>query len=235
MARQTFAFLSFCAAWALLGATAQAEDRFCAGSGFSDTPALTIGRVKATETRVKFVRNGDEKNPSCPSAAAQCQDRAFLVPGDLVVMGGKLGDYICADYDSGKGDRGGWLPAAALEPAQLSTSPADWSGDWKRVEAEIKIADKGGALTAEGNATFGALDPARVKRGGVNLGEFSGPLLLQAGQATFAGKDLDPKKPDDFGCRIRMARAGDFLFVQDNMQCGGMNVSFSGLYRRAWR
>jgi hypothetical protein len=225
--------LTFCAALALFGANAHAENRFCAGAGFSDTPVLMIGKVKSTETRVKFARNGDEKNPSCPSAAAECQDRAFLVPGDLVVMGGKLGEFICADYNSAKGDRGGWLPAAALEPANVSTNPADWSGDWTRVEAEIKIKNSGGSLRAEGNATFGALDPSRVKRGAVNLGDFSGPLVLQGGQATFSDKDIDPKKPDDFGCRLRMARAGDLLFVQDNMQCGGMNVSFSGLYRRA--
>jgi len=146
-------------------------------------------------------------------------------------MGGKLGEFICADYNSAERRPRRLAARGRAGASECFDNPADWSGDWKRVEAEIKITNSGGSLRAEGNATFGALDPSRVKRGAVNLGDFSGPLVLQGGQATFSDKDIDPKKPDDFGCRLRMARAADFLFVQDNMQCGGMNVSFSGLYR----
>ncbi len=221
---------SIVAALAVFGAAARAEDRSCFEAAFSDTPLLMIGKVKSAAARARFLRSGDEKHPSCPSSTAECQNKAFLVPGDLVVIGRQLGDFVCADYLAGKGARSGWLPAAALEPAPLSAASADWSGDWKRIEAEIKIKANGAALTADGDATYGALDPDRVKRGAVNIGEFSGPLALKDGRATYADKDLDPKHPD--GCHLRMARAGNFLFVQDNGQCGGNNVSFTGLYRR---
>lgn len=217
---------------AVCGAAAQADDRFCAGANFSDGPTLRIGQIAADAPHVDFVRNGDV-DIRCPSVEPGCRDKAFLVAKDLVVIGRKFDEFVCADYWTAKSARSGWLPAIALSPAKVSVDPADWSGDWKRVEAEIKITNAGGALTAQGSASFGALDPDRVKRGAVNSGEFSGPLVLADGQATFTDKDVDPNKPDSFGCRVRLARAADSLFVQDNGQCGGANVSFTGLYKRA--
>ena len=217
---------------ALCCASAPADDRFCGGANFSDGPTLRIGQIAADAPHVAFVRNGD-LDIRCPSVEPACRDKAFLVASDLVVIGRRLDEFVCADYWTAKSERSGWLPAIALSPATVSVNPADWSGDWKRVEAEIKISATAGKLQAEGHATYGALDPDRVKRGAVNLGEFSGPLVLAEGQGTFTDKDVDPNKPNSLGCRIRMARAADSLFVQDNDQCGGMNVSFTGLYRRA--
>jgi hypothetical protein len=216
---------------ASFAAAPSSEDRFCSGASFSDTPALNVGRIKADAGKVNFRKNGDAAN-ACPSTAADCQEKAYLVPGDLVVLGVTKGDFVCVDYQTAKGSRGGWLPASAIEPAPAVTDPASWTGKWKRIEADISIENAGGGLKAEGNATFGALDPGRVKRGAVNLGEFSGPLRVMGGEASFTDKDADPKEPDA-SCRLRMVRVGEVLFVQDNMQCGGLNVSFSGLYRRA--
>jgi hypothetical protein len=34
------------------------------------------------------------------------------------------------------------------------------------------------------------------------------------------------------GCEIDMALAGSFLVVADNHECGGHNVSFTGIYTR---
>ncbi len=219
------------AALAFAGSAALADDRFCAGVDFSDGQNLRIGKIATDAPRVNFLRNGDEKI-ACPSVERDCRDKAFLVPGDLVVIGRRLDEFICSDYWTAKSGRSGWLPAIAVEPTPAPGDPTEWIGDWKRVEAEIEIKNGGGGLEAEGHASYGALDPDRVKRGAVNLGDFSGPLDLFGGQATFADKDANPNQPDDFGCRIRMARAESFLFVQDNGQCGGMNVSFTGLYQR---
>ena len=212
------------AALALVAAQAHAEDRFCDGVGFAD--GLAIGRIKADAGSVHFRKNGDKKN-ACPSAAPACQDKAYLVPGDLVALGAKKGEFVCVDYDIGKGDRAGWLPSSAIEPAPLAAEPKQWLGAWKRIEADITIEEGKDGLKAQGDATFGALDPDRVKRGAVNLGNFAGPLTLKDGQATVVDGDAVS------GCNLRMARAGDFLFVRDNGNCGGFNVSFSGLYRRA--
>ncbi len=218
----------------LLGADrAYAEDTACFGADFIDGAQLEIGRVKTGAPRVNFVRNG-KSDLACPSASDACRDRAFVVPGDLVVMGRRLREFICADYLTPKSARSGWLPLAQIEPAPKVVAPEDWIGDWRRVEADIKISWRpAGGLSIDAGATYGALDPDRIKRGAVNEGDISGALQFADGAASYADKDTDATNPDDFGCRLRMTRAGTFLFVQDNGQCGGVNVSFTGLYRRA--
>lgn len=32
-------------------------------------------------------------------------------------------------------------------------------------------------------------------------------------------------------CEVQIRKVGNFLFALDNKRCGGMNVSFDGLYR----
>ena len=212
------------AALALLAANALADERSCSGVEYSDAQSLLVGRIKPDAGRVHFRREGDARN-ACPSPAPECEDKAFLVPGDLVVLGARYGDFVCVDFASAKGDRGGWLPASAVEAVPAVTDPANWAGKWKRVEAEIKIEQTGDGLKGEGDATWGALDPHRAGRGGVNVGDFSGKLDLKDGQATFTD--------GDGFCSLHMTRAGEVLFVRDNLKCGGFNVSFSGMYRRA--
>jgi hypothetical protein len=212
------------AALALFSADALANDRACFGVDYADDQALVMGRIKPDVGKVHFRKEGESGN-ACPSPAPECQEKAYLAPGDLVVLGAKYGDYVCVDYAKAKGGRGGWLPASAIEPVAAATDPAAWAGKWKRVEAEIRIAQNGDGLKAEGDATWGALDPHRAGHGGVNVGDFSGTLNLKDGQATF--------RDEDGFCSLRMTRAGDFLFVRDNLKCGGFNVSFSGMYRRA--
>jgi hypothetical protein len=36
----------------------------------------------------------------------------------------------------------------------------------------------------------------------------------------------------DGQCMVRMQRVGIWLLVEDNQQCGGSKVTFTGLYRR---
>ena len=47
-----------------------------------------------------------------------------------------------------------------------------------------------------------------------------------------ADETLPYEAGDDLDCRARMRLIGPYLLVADNGQCGGLNVSFSGAYRR---
>ena len=38
--------------------------------------------------------------------------------------------------------------------------------------------------------------------------------------------------PDEGSCEVGMRLVGKFLAVKDNNNCGGNNVSFSGVYQR---
>src|SRR5262249_40449274 len=96
-------------------------------------------------------------------------------------------------------------------------------------------AGKAGALRIEGDATFGAKDPARVRRGAVNMGSIEGEVTPAGDRLSFAmgdGATLPVDKGDEFGCKGGMRRGGPWLIVNDNNNCGGFNVTFGGLYTR---
>jgi hypothetical protein len=119
-------------------------------------------------------------------------------------------------------------------PSALALS--DWTGSWSREEAtiDVKPASKAGALSIEGQATFGALDPDRAKRGDINTGDFEGVVIPNGADLSFPmGDDGAPLPVDQAeGCKVWMGRLGRYLLVSDNWNCGGMNVTFSGVYTR---
>ena len=55
-------------------------------------------------------------------------------------------------------------------------------------------------------------------------GTFDGEVAPQADMLDF----ID----DGSGCHVQMQRIGPWLLVGDNGGCGGVGVSFQGLYRR---
>ena len=204
----------------------------------SEGPTLGFGRVVAAG-RTSFVKDGLAQK-GCPDATAECRERAYLVAGDSVILGERVGGYLCATYRGAKGDlaRTGWLPAeavAAEPPAPVA--PDDWLGTWTQAEGRIQVkrGDKPGTLAVTGDATWGAGDPERVKRGGVNLGEISGTVTPAGDGASFAmGENgtLPVAKGGADDCKVWLRRLGPWLVVDDNLACGGMNVTFRGVYRR---
>jgi hypothetical protein len=207
-----------------------------------------LRQVGSGAGRVHFVIGGSE-HAGCPSAEPVCAARAFLVAGDAVVVTGMQGDFACATYAApapAVAITSGWLPRAILMAASATIAAhADsldgWLGDWRSgPEQDIKItraADDRMALN--GAATWGAGDPDRVKRGGVNVGDFSATVAVAGGHLAFLvgneGRALpydDKRARDEILCGLRLWRTGPYLVVADNLQCGGNNVTFTGVYRR---
>lgn len=189
--------------------------------------------------RVYFVAD-DVSKPGCPAAGAACRERAFVVPGDVVLIGASQNGFVCAGYQSGRGvDTIGFLPAAALTPLPAAAQrPGDWAGNWTAAERDIAIKNvAGGALNVSGEASWGMGDKWRRENGGVHTGEVNGTARPAGGVLAFAegeneGETVAYEKGAEYCCRVRMTRRGPYLLVRDNNACGGANVSFSGFYRR---
>jgi hypothetical protein len=232
---------SVAAAAAIIAACpARGEDALCGSvPELAATPSLTLGHISSAADRVHFVKDAAAQS-GCPSRAPACAERAYLVPGDHVIISARRDAFVCATYiNSQGGDRSGWLPADAV--AGDSTVPvalADWSGNWSRAEARITVkAGKAGALQIKGEATFGARDPDRVKRGAVNTGEIEGDVTPAGDHLSFAiavddGAILPVDKGDELSCKVWMQRIGPWLIVNDNGNCGGHKVTFGGFYTR---
>jgi hypothetical protein len=231
--------LRFIAAPLIIAACpARADDAHCGEiPALSTNPAMESGRVTPGVARVHFIKDAAVQ-AGCPNGTPICAERAYLIPGDRVILTMKRDAFVCATYVNAKGiDRSGWLPADAVaydrpEPAAL----AGWLGKWSRTEAEIRVKPgKAGAIAIEGEATFGALDAGRVQRGAVNSGEIAGDVTPAGDQLSFAmgaGDTLPVDKGSEFDCKVWMQRVGPWLIVDDNRNCGGFNVSFRGFYTR---
>ena len=105
-------------------------------------------------------------------------------------------------------------------------------------EAEIVLKSSGDELTVSGSATWGGSDPQRVKRGAVNTGELEGTFRPR-NDVLAIGYDPDRSRfppPEDAApdiCAAKLELYDRYLLVEDNGRCGGVNVSFGGLYVRA--
>ncbi len=224
------------AALAAAGAARADESGDCTGFAELKAADLAIAHLGGV-TRTFFVKGASEAQV-CPNTTPACQAKAFLVPGDTVVAGRTREGFTCVDYFGKKGaDRAGWLPSESLvreEPTPVMRD--DWVGTWLQAEAKVSIKPgPAGTLSIHGEATFGALDPDRVRRGAVNVGALDGKVAPDGPKLAFdMGTDttLPVDKGDDTDCKVWMRRLGTYLLVEDNGMCGGMNVSFGGAYHR---
>jgi hypothetical protein len=211
-------------------------------SAISLAPGAPLGLAKIVgpAPRAFFIKSASDAK-GCPSEAAACRSRSYVVPGNEVFVGASTGGFVCASFVSSKGlETAGWLPAAAVTglPAPAHARSDDWLGTWQgNVEQKITIrpGKAKGKLAIAGDATFGATDPERVKRGGVNVGELAAEAAPRDGALAFTMVENGTKpydQGDQYDCRVRMRRFAAYLLVEDNHMCGGNNVSFTGTYRR---
>jgi hypothetical protein len=210
----------------------------CISPDWDDSKPLTVAKVTA-RPRVHFVKSpydDDFKANTCPAATAACRSNAYLVTGDLVLVGQTRGAFTCVSYQTPHPSRKlpgwtrGWLPSTALTPVPPTAAPgpSDWLGRWDQHYAgiEIKPGGLGGRLRIEGIAAYptahdfhtGAID-AEVRPGADSI------AFLNDGWMPF-------ETQCDSGCRVRMHRIGELLLVEDNGDCGGAGVTFTGLYHR---
>lgn len=228
---------------------AMAADAECFGLpvlNVEPNPAPRLQMVASGANRVPFIK-GRESGAACPNTSPACAAKAFVVSGDPVVISGQSGDFACATF-TGTAPKMvstfGWLPRASLKDAAAAdpiNTGAAWAGAWRSGdEKQITIkAQSGSQIAISGDATFGAGDPGRVQRGAVNAGQIAATTSVDNGMAAFAIDDdgtvkpFDVKRPDDSDiCRVKLWRLGSYLVAADNVRCGGMNVTFTGVYRR---
>jgi hypothetical protein len=232
--------------WALLAAglvapvgQATAQNAYCSGAMVSgDANEIALATVTDAAPRVQFIAGPTGARPGCPSAQAACRAKAYLVPGDEVLVGPRTADVRCATFRSVKGvETSGFLPARALsETSPPTPTLADWTGSWVREhEAALTISAENDSLTVRGDASWGAGDPERVRRGSVNVGEIDATgrprgTLLALGEGYDGSGPPSATQRDE--CRVRLRLFGRYLAVDDNGGCGGANVSFTGVYTR---
>lgn len=162
--------------------------------------------------------------------ALECSDKdVFVVNGDRVVTGGSEGQRVYV-WVRGRGmSMRGWLPAAHVKNLPLDTNPRleKWEGTWRVSgvrEIVIAVDPATRQLTITANAKWygGQLENGDQV---IHTGDVHGKALPDGNRLIIQG---------DHGseCVLELELVDEFLAAEDNMHCGGMNVSFGDVYTR---
>jgi len=187
-----------------------------------DSTAFRLAYVKGSgSTRAYFY--GDDRK-ECPSGA-NCRQKAFVVGKDLVLTNRSANGFTCTWFTSRTGvPTVGWVKTSDLTFSEffLDSGTQGWLGEWTYGDNGIEFTQNKlpGNLNVTGNATWKGLN------GNVHVGEIDGRYEPKDNLINYSDGD------DEFDCKMTMRRFGSYLIVADNLKCGGVNVTFSGVYTR---
>ena len=166
--------------------------------------------------------------------SATCIVEAYVVAGDLLVAAPQPGDLVCTVFPNKRGGTKGWIPSGLLSPAPAESNPplVAWAGKWRlHKDAEIEIRVEGHALSVKGQAFWMSGAPGVIHDGELSgKNKPAGDILAIPSPEAFDA--LESADNPEYVCQATLRLMGPYLAVQDNGHCGGLNVSFSGIYRR---
>jgi hypothetical protein len=173
-----------------------------------------------------------DRPAACPDGDADClhRRRAFLIEGNVVLAGAERGGFRCVHFIAPSGQASaGFVASAALGPVPDSKAPLApeallgtrrFRGRQLGPNIVVIARAPDGTLYAAGDAAW-----ASGQAGEVNVGHVEGVVEAQGdGFVVWDGE-----------CEVQGLRRGPYLALRDNLRCGGLNVSFLGLYAREGR
>ena len=215
-----------CLSASVLAQTPDVNNWCRAGFFTTDSDEFRIAVAAGKKNEHIYFYNDFEDD--CPGKES-CRAKAYLVPGDRMVISRSFGNFGCAWFSPAKGSPTvGWVKLANLKFSNrvLKTPLTAWLGEWRFAENHIKFTHNklAGFLNVSGDALW------RGQGDNVHVGELD-DRVQPVGNMLKVGES----ETDEFACKATMRLIGEFLVVADNMRCGGFNVSFSGVYRRTRR
>jgi hypothetical protein len=188
-----------------------------------DNDEFGTARVKGSQNGKAYFYSDDEED--CP-AAERCRRNSYLVGRDEVVVNGRsFNGFACVWYSPLSGrPTVGWVRERDLvvSPKLSDVTMRTWLGEWVYGDNGIEFTENklSGYLNVTGNATWKGI------KDNVHVGEIDGRYKPTNGWIDYSDGDAE------HDCRMRMRLIGDYLIVADNLKCGGVNVTFSGVYTK---
>jgi len=191
-------------------------------SAYENAPLFAV-KTNPGEQRAWLYKKTDPCPKDKPCGSRQ---KAYLVSGDVVFAGPPNRGFRCTYYGRPNGKIiAGFIPIDNLKPLAEDTSMSiDFViGTWNYETDSIGIkAAAAGQVSGDGQASYQTAET-------VNEGSFSAHAALTAGQKELVFKEGD----DESSCVVKLHRRGPYLVASDNGNCGGLNVSFGGIYTKA--
>ncbi|MBX3243541.1 MAG: hypothetical protein KF685_03620 [Acidobacteria bacterium] len=204
-------------------------ENWCRGGFFTrDTENFRIAVVnKMTGKKVKRAYFSNDDRSDCPGAIG-CETKSYVIPGDEVLINREFNGYGCGWFVTPKsGGFVGWLKLEDLEYKKLPAKYPlqNWLGEWTDGTSTISFTNNKlrGWLNVTGDSYWKGLGD------NINIGQLDNRAEPQNGQLKYSEGE------EEYDCQATMRLVGKYMIVADNMHCGGMNVTFSGVYQKAAR
>ena len=179
-----------------------------------------IAKVKGkTGERAYFYDDDDD----CPNGE-NCRQKSYVIAGDEIIVNRTYGNWACGWYQPKSGNPTvGWLALDKIEIPENPIQNTNWLGEWHHARNNITITPMKvrGHYIIKGNAFWQGLGDNNIHIGEIDFKEEAknNKLNLSDGEG-------------EYDCRVKMQLLGKYLIVSDNLNCGGANVSFNGIYQR---
>ena len=207
--------LSATAIWVTAISAVAGQDRpstACGFDGFGTNPRL----AEVATTRSTKGYYGCSSGNDCLATT--------LAPGDPVLVYRVEGDWTCGYLSQHNGAGPGWVRSKDIRPVNFDPTPEvnAWFGSWANGKDRIRIqpSKSPGKLDLQGEATWHGVG------GVVHTGDFAGEAAPAGNQLHFVEEAAD-------SCTVDLTLIGKYLVGNDNAMCGGMNVRFWGIWKRA--
>ena len=195
------------------------DDKICRESLFTRAEALSLAKITAVpDSRAYFYNDFD----NCPSLDTDsCREASYLIAGDELVVSKEYEGFSCAWY-AGASETVGWLESDRLEPVQIKPPEhQNWLGHWQYNDNEIYLTE----LKFSDDFLLEAL--AIWQGDGANI------HIAEVFERIYAPQYHSIQITTEDGCFLQLSIMNDYLAAMDNLKCGGANVSFNGIYKKA--
>lgn len=189
----------------------------------NDQKTLQIAEVNTPKGEKLYFYEDEE---GCPAETGQCKKKSYVIAGDKLIINSVKEGWACAWFPGKKRETVGWVKANQLKLSSVaSVDNSAWLGNWRFYDNSIKISHVNNKMQVAGEAFwYGAVVAGeRV----VHMGNLSGELRINTTHARLADEG-----DTEYGCAADFTQLGAYLVVSDNGNCGGANVSFSGIYTK---
>jgi hypothetical protein len=201
-------FIPAILAAALTAASQTRPQSACAFDGFSADPKL------AEVTKAATGYSGCAAGKNCLPTKLSAGDTATIYHVD--------GDWTCAYLQQRNGAGPGWVSSKDIREVVGDPAPTldAWVGAWTKGDGRIVITASSGKLHLAGEGEW------HGAAGVVHTGDFEGDAEPNGNHLHFVEGNAD-------SCTVDLTLLGKYIVVNDNDRCGGMNVRFWGVWKRA--
>ncbi|MBM3595477.1 MAG: hypothetical protein FJX31_06785 [Alphaproteobacteria bacterium] len=158
----------------------------CCNGLFTSDPPFALAVINRTAERAVF----QDDSEGCQSEGKDCATKAYVVPGDTVIISRVRNGYACAFYPSKGGGTAGWLPTRQinLTPIDARTMPERWIGSSSSEgNPRLAITQRLGRLRVTGKAWWPG-PPGTHDWPSTHEGKIAGPVEI-TGRTILYGED----------------------------------------------